>query len=193
MIWFATLKSRGNHILFISAYKLIEIEAGGIFLKSRQDFSPSDSLKVQFPPVSTISAAFLGWETGKKKVQMEFSYQSWLCLSAISASEAAEILNSDVLGQEGENELSDLPHCLRQTSVINWIFCALWQCQWPKCLLEKQLPPGFYLPPVTTWGIFQNFAFPAPNSGEGMESSHVQSTGLYWWQDITWCNEEFLL
>lgn len=192
MIWFATLKSRGNHILFISAYKSIEIEAEGIFLKSRQDFSPSNSLKVQFPPVSTILAALLGWETGKKKVQVEFSYQSWLCLSRDLPLPENQQKYSDLLGQEGENELSDLPHFLRQTSVINWIFCALWQCQWPKCLLEKQLPPGFYLLSVTTWGIFQNFAF-LPNLGEGMESSHVQSTGPYWWQDIAWCNEEFLL
>lgn len=200
MIWFATLKPRGNHILFISAYKSIEIGAEGIFLKTRWDCSPHNPLKVKLPPVSTISAALLGRETEKKRFKWNLATKAdcahlgtcpcqWSCRNILMYWE-----------RKGKVRCLTTATFLRQTSVINWIFCALWD--YINCsnvsdqnASKKPAPPWFFISwlSVATWGIFQNFAFPPPNLDEGMEPSHVQSTRPYWWQDITCGSEEFLL
>lgn len=194
MIWFATLKSRGSHILFISAYKSIEIEAEGIFLKSRQDFSPHKSLKVEFPPVSTILVALLGWEIGKKWLKWNLATKAGCaCWGICSCQWTAEILWCTGTGR-GKWGIWHTSLCQANFSdKLN--FCGNVSDQNAS---KKNSCPLVFISwlSVTTWGIFrifQNFAFPPPNLDEGMESAHVQSTRPYWWQDITWCNEEFLL
>lgn len=152
MIWFATLKPRGNHILFISAYKSIEKGAEGIFLKIRQDCSPHNSLKVQFPPISTILVALLGRETDKKNGSsgIQLPKLAVLVWGLAPVSEPAEILWCTGKGR-GKWGVWTTATFLRQTSVTNWIFCALWDYinysnVSDQNASKKQLPPGCLSP-----------------------------------------------
>lgn len=179
MLWFATLKPRGDHILFVSANKSIEIEAEGIFLKTRQDFSPRNSLKVQFPPISTILVAFLGRQTEKKKKRFKWNLAPKAGCACLGHCHSTCRNTLRYWERKGKMKYLATAIFLRQNSAINWIFCALWDYinsnVSDQNASKKTSSLLFFISwlSVTTWATFQNFAFPPPKLDGGMESSHV--------------------